>query len=402
MMLGPDKKAIATRRPDGKIVTEVSDRAPSKGLANIPFLRGSVRLVSQMGVGITALMRSAEIQEEAEAKAELTEQKPEGTEAADRSLETEISDTTSRAVKTGLETEAIESTSPEPEPETAAVEAVSTEPELETGEVEATAKEAGSVITENRPITATSEAATKASQPKTQFFVTKSRPTKSASRLDNWLEKHPQIALWGTVALGLGFSIVLFILLPSLITDGLKALTGWQGNSVRQRDVLLAFVEGAIRIFIFLAYLWFTSRIKEVRRVWMYHGSEHKTIATYEAGEELTVENVRRHSRFHPRCGTSFMFLVMLVSILVFALVGRHGALLNVLLRLALLPLVAGISYELIKLAGRFDNPLTRFISLPGLALQRLTTAEPDDSMLEVAISAMKAVIPADPTRDNW
>ena len=134
----------------------------------------------------------------------------------------------------------------------------------------------------------------------------------------------------------------------------------------------------------------------------MYHGSEHKTIATYEAGEELTVENVRRHSRFHPRCGTSFMFLVMVVSILVFALVGRHGAVMNVLLRLALLPLVAGISYELIRLAGRFDNPVTRLISLPGLALQRLTTAEPEDAMLEVAISAMQAVIPADPDSDQW
>jgi uncharacterized protein YqhQ len=179
-------------------------------------------------------------------------------------------------------------------------------------------------------------------------------------------------------------------------------LSGWQGGSAGKTNLILSAFEGVVRIIIFLSYLWFSSRIKEIRRVWMYHGSEHKTIAAYEAGEELTVENVKRHSRFHPRCGTSFMFLVMVVSILVFALVGRHGAVLNLLLRLALLPLVAGISYELIRLAGRFDNPVTRLISLPGLALQRLTTAEPEDAMLEVAISAMQAVIPSDPDSDQW
>ncbi|MDI9461946.1 MAG: DUF1385 domain-containing protein [Saccharofermentanales bacterium] len=301
MMLGPERKAIASRRPDGQIVTEISDRAPMKGLANIPVVRGSVRLVSQMGVGISALLRSAEIQEEAEAEAE-------------------------------------------------------TEPTDKT----------------------------------------------NSSKIDAWLEQHPKFALWGTVFLGLGFSVLLFILLPSLLTDGLRYLSGWQGGSAGKTNLILSAFEGVVRIIIFLSYLWFSSRIKEIRRVWMYHGSEHKTIAAYEAGEELTVENVKRHSRFHPRCGTSFMFLVMVVSILVFALVGRHGAVLNLLLRLALLPLVAGISYELIRLAGRFDNPVTRLISLPGLALQRLTTAEPEDAMLEVAISAMQAVIPSDPDSDQW
>lgn len=299
MMLGPERKAIASRRPDGRIVTEISDRAPTKGLANIPVVRGSVRLVSQMGIGISALLRSAEIQEEGEA-------------------------------------------APDPQEKT------------------------------------------------------------DSGKIDAWLEKHPKFALWVTVFLGLGFSVLLFILLPSLLTDGLRYLSGWQAESAGKTNLILSSFEGVIRIIIFLSYLWFSSRIKEIRRVWMYHGSEHKTIAAYEAGEELTVENVKRYSRFHPRCGTSFMFLVMVVSIFVFALVGRHGAVLNLLLRLALLPLVAGISYELIKLAGRFDNPVTRLISLPGLALQRLTTAEPEDAMLEVAISAMLAVIPSDPNSDQW
>ena len=134
----------------------------------------------------------------------------------------------------------------------------------------------------------------------------------------------------------------------------------------------------------------------------MYHGSEHKTIACYEAGLPLTVPHVKTQSRFHPRCGTSFLFLVMMVSILMFSLVGRYTLWLNILIRLALLPLVAGIAYELIRYAGSRDNALTRALSMPGLALQRLTTAEPDEAIMEVAIEAMKAVIPDNPDDDNW
>ena len=134
----------------------------------------------------------------------------------------------------------------------------------------------------------------------------------------------------------------------------------------------------------------------------MYHGSEHKTIACYEAGLPLTVDNVRGQSRLHPRCGTSFLFLVMIVSILTFSIVGRYTVWLNILIRLALLPLISGISYELIRFAGARDNRLTRALSAPGLALQNLTTAEPDDPIMEVAIEAMKAVIPDNPEDDNW
>jgi uncharacterized protein YqhQ len=132
--------------------------------------------------------------------------------------------------------------------------------------------------------------------------------------------------------------------------------------------------------------------MKDIRRVWMYHGAEHKTIACYEDNQPLTVDNVRTYSRFHPRCGTAFMFIVIIVSIVVFSFVGWWDRWLNLLVRFALVPLVAGIAYEIIRLAGRFDNRLTRAISAPGLWLQRLTTAEPDDSMLEVAIAAMNAV----------
>ena len=133
-----------------------------------------------------------------------------------------------------------------------------------------------------------------------------------------------------------------------------------------------------------------------------YHGAEHKTIACYEAGEELTVENIRRHSRFHPRCGTSFLVLVLLVSILLFSVLPWSSTSLRVILKLCLLPLVMGISYELIKIAGRSNNLFTRIISAPGLWIQRLTTSEPDDSMIEVAIAAIQPVLPATPEEGKW
>ena len=137
--------------------------------------------------------------------------------------------------------------------------------------------------------------------------------------------------------------------------------------------------------------------------MYQYHGAEHKTIACYEAGEELTPANVKKYTRFHPRCGTSFLLIILVISILVFSILPRGGNLLvTVGLKLLLMPLVVGISYEIIKLAGRYDNWLTRLISKPGLWLQRLTTSEPDESMMEVAIAAMKPCIPKVEGLDNW
>ena len=152
----------------------------------------------------------------------------------------------------------------------------------------------------------------------------------------------------------------------------------------------------------FVIYLFLCTRMKDIHRLFEYHGAEHKTIACYEAGEELTVENIRRHCRFHPRCGTSFMILVLIVSILLFSVLPWSSTGLRVFLKLLLLPVVMGISYELIKLAGRYDNLATRIISAPGLWLQRLTTFEPDDSMIEVAIAAVKPVLPSRPEDGLW
>lgn len=196
------------------------------------------------------------------------------------------------------------------------------------------------------------------------------------------------LILGGAIAIGL------FMILPAF-------LTGFIGKYA-DNPVTKSLIEGVLKISIFIAYLALVSRLNDIKRVFAYHGAEHKTIACYESGEELTVENVRGKSRFHPRCGTSFLLIVLVISILVFSVVTWSSILIRVLLKLLMLPVVVGIAYEIIKLAGRYDNILTRFISAPGLWLQRLTTYEPDDSQIEVAIASMIPVIPKEKGADEW
>jgi uncharacterized protein YqhQ len=166
--------------------------------------------------------------------------------------------------------------------------------------------------------------------------------------------------------------------------------------------ILRNLLEGVLRISIFLTYLWATTKLTYIKRVWAYHGAEHKAIHCYEKGLPLTKENIREQSSLHPRCGTSFLFIVMIVSILVFSLTTWNNLLMRFALRIALLPVVVSISYEIIKLAGRYDNFLTRIISAPGKALQKLTTHEPDDEMIEVALRAIELVIPESEEEAVW
>ena len=196
------------------------------------------------------------------------------------------------------------------------------------------------------------------------------------------------------VVLGVGLALLLFIVIPTSVTSLLRPVV--------PGERLLALIEGLLKAVIFLCYLGLSARLPDVKRLFSYHGAEHKTIACYEAGKELTVENIRGYTRFHPRCGTSFIVLVLIISILVSSFISWQSPLLRMVLKLLTLPVVIGIAYELIKLAGRYTNPLTRLISAPGLCLQRLTTAEPDDGMIEIAIAAMKPVIPEDANADNW
>lgn len=224
------------------------------------------------------------------------------------------------------------------------------------------------------------------------------------SKFDQWLEKKlgsekmEKAVISFSVFLGALFSIALFILLPTLLSG---LFDRWIHNAV-----VRSLIEGLIRIAIFMGYMILVSRMKDMRRVFSYHGAEHKTIRCYEAQLPLTVENVRPQTRLHPRCGTSFLFVVVAISILLFALVSAllpmSGMLVRLLVRLALLPVVVAISYECNRFVGRHDNRLTRILSAPGMWFQHFTTNEPDDSMIEVAIEALKLVIPEEAGADRW
>lgn len=236
------------------------------------------------------------------------------------------------------------------------------------------------------------------------------------SKFDIWLEKKlgnekfQQAVMGIAVAMGLGLSIVLFFLLPMVVSSFFDS---WIPNILA-----LNLVEGVIRMCIFMAYMLLVSRMSEMKRVFAYHGAEHKTIRCYEAGMPLTVENVRIQTRLHPRCGTSFLLIVMVTSILVFSIAssgllalfpgleavrGTVGyRLFMIAFKLLLLPLVVGITYEINRWCGRKDNKLTRVLSAPGMWMQHFTTYEPDDSMIEVAIAAVEAVLPEEEGADRW
>ena len=238
----------------------------------------------------------------------------------------------------------------------------------------------------------------------------------SQSKFEKWLEqklgneKFQKAVLSSALVLGLGMSIVLFFLLPMII--------GGFFDRWVESNLMIHLIEGIIRILIFVIYMLLVSRMEEMRRVFSYHGAEHKTIRCYEAGLPLTVENVRMQTRLHPRCGTSFLLIVMIISILVFsvassgllaaipALNAMHGTflyrLIMIVFKLMLLPVVVAFSYEINRWAGRHDNWLTRFMTAPGMWFQNFTTNEPDDSMIEVGIAALKAVIPEEEGSDRW
>ncbi len=236
------------------------------------------------------------------------------------------------------------------------------------------------------------------------------------SKLDLWLEKKlgnakfQNLIIGLAVAMGMGMSIVLFFLLPMLVSS---LFDRWITSTV-----LLNLLEGVVRIGIFVCYILLVSRMSEMKRVFAYHGAEHKTIRCYEAGLELTVENVRCQTRLHPRCGTSFLLVVMILSILVFsiassgllslvpALAGIRGTalfrLIMIVFKLLLLPVVVAFSYEINRWVGRHDNGLTRILTAPGMWFQNYTTNEPDDSMIEIGIASLQAVIPEEEGADRW
>lgn len=229
-------------------------------------------------------------------------------------------------------------------------------------------------------------------------------PEEELSKFDKWIEKHFGEKMMNAVGvisavLGFGLAFFLFMWLPSFVVD--KVTFG----------KLLEFhplFEGIIRIIIFVLYMLAVSHMKDIHRVFMYHGAEHKSIFCYENGLELTVENVKKQSRFHPRCGTSFMFVMILLSILlssalvlIFPNLADINRMLWILIKLLIMPLVMGIGYEFIKYAGKHDNLLVKILSAPGLWMQRITTKEPTDDIIEVGIEAIKAVLTDNPEDDE-
>lgn len=297
MMLGPEKKAVVVRKPDGELEEQVEERVLIKDkhpLLGVPFIRGVFNFCSSMANGVKALMYSASFMPE-------DEEEP--------------------------------------------------------------------------------------------------------SKFERWLDEHlgsekaASALVTFAVVLGILFSVALFILLPT-------ALVGLFGRAVPLAMWVRNLLEGVVRIVIFVGYLIFCSHTKDIHRVFQYHGAEHKTIFCYEHGLPLTVENVRKQPRHHPRCGTSFLFVVIVVSILLSSVVFTYVSVTNTFARmglhLLLLPLIVSLTYEFNRLVGRYDNWFTRLMTAPGLWLQNWTTFEPDDSMIEVGIRAFTLVLPQEEGKDQW
>ena len=228
----------------------------------------------------------------------------------------------------------------------------------------------------------------------------------STSKLDKWLNDHLSKKVMGVITaiasvLGILLAFALFFWLPSKVADFFNKLASGALTNYR------ALIEGVMRMVIFVAYIALVSLMKDIKRTFMYHGAEHKTIFCYEHGLELTVENVRKQIRFHPRCGTSFMFVIIIISVIISSIVSvafpnlRDNIAVWMLVKILILPLVMGFGYEFIKYAGKHDNLFVKILSAPGLWMQRLTTKEPDDSMIEVALAAFKAVITDNPEDDE-
>ena len=299
MMLGPDKKSIVVRKPDGELEVKTEPRRVLKDrypIVGLPLIRGVVNFGSSMYNGVKALMYSAEVAGEGE---ELQEE---------------------------------------------------------------------------------------------------------PSRFEKWLdgklgsEKLAGVVITLAMLMGMGMSILLFFFLPTMLGTAVTLVT----DSMMVRNL----AESLLKIAIFIAYLGLCSRMGEMKRVFSYHGAEHKTIFCYESGLPLTVEHVRKQPRHHPRCGTSFLFVVIIISILVstvvFGIWPVHNAFLRFLIHLLMLPLIVAVSYEFNRFVGRYDNAITRALVAPGLWLQNFTTFEPDDSMIEVGIRAFTEVLPQAEGADKW
>ncbi|MBE6759998.1 MAG: DUF1385 domain-containing protein [Ruminococcaceae bacterium] len=373
MMRGPHRAVMCVRRMDGSITTEDVKMSRTTIWNKIPLIRGLVGFVQSMTMGTKALMRSADFVIEDEEKAAAAE------EAAEVAGETA---------------------------EAAAEEAAEVVGET----AEAAAEEAAEVVGEaEKAAESVAAIATEKEGKKAKSKENKSKAEKKAeknSKKDEKKNSDSGMGFFGAIAtvLGFGLAILLFFFLPTWVYNGLLYVLPEEYAAVlRDSKVWKSVIEGVLKLIIFMTYMVLISGMKDIKRLFQYHGAEHKCIFCYEAGEELTVENVRKYKRFHPRCGTSFIILMLLVGIaagiVITALLPSEydeNMWIRPLIKVALIPAIMGVGYELLKFAGKHDNILTRIISAPGLWMQRISTREPDDDQIECAIAALKPVIPED------
>ncbi len=379
MMRGPEISAMAVRNPQGEIVLEKfpSETKKRAKFFKLPIVRGLFNYIDSMSLGTKCLMRSAEISGLEEAEEELRREK----EAKKAEKEAK------KASKKGIKAEeTVENTENEAAETTLSVE------DSAASDAEIASEENSDTVVEEKPAD--------------------DKKKKDESSLTMG------IIMTISVVLGLALAIGLFFVLPTYIYSGVTYLI----PAIKPKDLLMnslvqSVFEGVIKLVLIIGYMALMTLMKDIKRTFQFHGAEHKTIFCYESGLELTVENVRKQRRFHPRCGTSFLILMIIVSIFIGFFItplyiwilgeetvmalGNWMNAIRAATRILLIPLIVGIGYELIKIAGKHDNWFTRFISAPGVWLQHITVLEPDDSMIECAIAAMKEVIPEDDS-DKW
>lgn len=345
MMRNGNQYAMTVRKPDQSIETKV-EKTKSIGddypILKAPFIRGVVNFAESLVVGMKSLNYSASFFEEEE----------EETEEKEKNSKKETKEKKVKAEKK------------EKQAEIKMEEKVEKQSETKTDE----------------------ESSKKADAEKNVDLASETKKNKGTKTItEEEKEKAKENAFMiATIVISLVISISLFMIAPYLIASLFE--------SVIDSMLVMSLLEGLIKILIFLGYIVLISNIKDIKRTYMYHGAEHKTINCLEAGEDLTVENIKKHSRIHKRCGTSFLLFVILISILLFMFIRVETVALRIIVRLLLVPVIAGISYELIRLAGKSDSKIIGFLSKPGMAMQKLTTKEPDDDMIEVAIASVEAV----------
>lgn len=423
MMRGPEVTAMAVRNASGEIILEKSETKTNiPKILKLPIIRGVYGMISSFTMGYKYLMRSADIsladaEQQIKKDEEAQAAKPENSEATQASGAAETTDTEAPVeAETAVTAEATVTAEAEATVTVEAAESTKNAEITEPTEPDLTSENASfSLNISPNGETVSSDAADKAPVGESVNDIANNAENDASGKASS-VQNNPEgkkkkastsenkalLAVTGTISIifGLALAILLFVYLPS--SAARFVIPGEKASLSYSQAILRSLIECVIKIAILVLYMWLVSFMKDIKRTFMYHGAEHKTIFCYEHGLPLTVENVRKQRRFHPRCGTSFLILMLIIGFLIGIFIPFNNAIIRTLLRIALLPLTVGIGYELIKFAGRHDNLLTKIISAPGVWLQHITTKEPDDGMIECAIAAMNEVIPEDKEKDNW